>query len=236
MREAMRTYHLFFPRKWLVGCVYILYPLCLIVGDVLMCRTGMVLLYMLSIVMAGCTVVTVECVLDTFMFSGIGAKECSSLEYVKSSAKGIQLLERALTVDGIRRLVTTFVIAAGMRVAELQFINTILQEDIEIEEGMSAFGSLSYIAVALLLVLVTELGFCITRRIKNGYASMVMLFAEVAVVCVLINLVLNYSTWLVVGLLAVVTIAVLIWERKGLIKKVRESYYDAGCEEVPQTV
>jgi len=237
MKDAIRMYHLFFPRKWFILLVYILYPAlvgllgmwCFKIGPI----TGTVMSLMLSTTLVVC----VEYILDVYMLFGVAAKDNQSLEYIKSSARGVSLLQDALYGDGFRRIVTT-VVSYGLlyMMMKYTFMNEkdfiALANDGEVLECPSGMVFVQCILLALLFV---ETGLAFTRRTKNVLINLAVLYLMSAIACSLVMAVVGYTSTLTIGISVFLLVVIWIVSRKVLIKRVRESFYDEGYKELFQT-
>ncbi|MBQ9983985.1 MAG: hypothetical protein IJP29_05280 [Lachnospiraceae bacterium] len=237
MKNTIRMYNIFFPRKCFMWFTYILYPIVVPLICSLCLKLFLLAGTVMSLMMSTAGVITIEYLLDTYMFHGIVAKDYKALEYVKSSGKGIDLLQRAFLVDGIRRILTTGLIMTGLywatRMAfEKDAGETILEINGEIVSHPSA---LIYLQCGLIAVLFVELGMLITRRSKNVLANILVLYVMSAIACPLAMVAAEYTSSLSVGLSVILLIIVMVLSRKVLVKKVRESFYDEGYKELLQT-
>lgn len=237
MKNTIRMYNVFFPRKFWMWFTYILYPVFVIVVCAFFLKMDLLAGMVMSIMLSVSGVVTIEYLLDTFMFHGIGAKDYKALEYVKSSGKGVRLLQQAFLVDGIRRILTTGVIITGLcwatRMAfEKDGGETILEINGEVVSHPSV---MIYLQCGVIAVLFVELGMLITRRSKNVLVNLLILYVMSAIACILATAVTELASAISVGLSATLLVIVMVVSRKVLVKKVRESFYDEGYKELLQT-
>ncbi len=218
MMQAFRIYHLFFPRKWVVWLLYTGYIL-LPVGTSAIGKWVWInspeTRGVMSLMMVSASMVGVEYLLDFFMLTGIAAKDNRSLEYMKSSSKGVDLMRKTFALDGIRRVLTSVAALLLLYVLEGRILSV-----------------WCYVECALVVVLLVEVGFALTRRCKAPAFTFVLLYLASTFACPLtIGLAECPSFWLTTGLL-IAMILVMVVNRKVWIKKVRESYYDTGCKEM----
>ncbi len=230
MINTIRMYNVFFPRKFWMWFAYILYPIVVIalcsVFLKMFLLTGMVMSLMLST--AG--VITIEYLLDTYMFHGIGAKDYKALEYVKSSGKGVHLLRQAFLVDGVRRILTIGLIMTGLYLTtRIAFEKDAGETILEINGKVVSHPSvLIYLQCGVFAVFFVELGMLITRRSKNVLVNLLILYVMSALACPISMVAVEFASITSVGLSAILLIIIMVIGRKVLVKKVRESFYDEG--------
>lgn len=229
MKDAIRMYHLFFPRKWLIPLVYILYPVVVLaISGIWYWLPGMFGVDVLSVVLCVSTIVMLEYLLDVFMLYGIAAKDNKALEYMKTSVKGVHLIQIGVWMDGIRRVVITM-ISFGMLylVSVYCFENQIV--DVEYTD-LKTVDIVMFLQSAVMVLLFTEVGLVITRRTKNVLVNVMVMYLASAIACALAITVLQYSTMITVLISGFALVVVMVFGRRLLIKRVRESYYDEGCK------
>lgn len=234
MIRTIRMYNVFFPRKFWMLFTYILYPVIMIVLcawlSIMTLLTGMVMNLMLS----ASGIVTVEYLLDTYMFHGVGAKDYKALEYVKSSGRGVHLLQQALLFDGIRRLFTTSVIMASLywitkMACEKDAGETILEINGQVVSHPSAW---IYVQSGVIVMLSVEVGMLITRRSKNILVNLLILYLMSAIACILAMAIMEFASAVSVGVTGILLAIIMVISRKVLVKKVRESFYDEGYKKM----
>ncbi len=227
MKNAIRMYHLFFPRKWVVYCVYILYPfLGFAVGSSMWFFPEYVR-SITSLVFTLLLMVSMEYILDLFMLSGIAMKNNRSLEYIKTSAKGVQIFSRGVVVDAVRRILSAILIVFGLYLAEIIMFSSATNPDEEFRPSL-----LLYIECGVLTLLLTEIGLCLIRRTKNVLLSFWVVWLMTSLSSSLSLAVYGAESFGVTLILGIAMVVIMIFSRKYLIKKVRESYYDEGYKEV----
>jgi hypothetical protein len=213
MKEAIKGYHLFLPVSWLKWCIYIVYPLAIIGAVYLICQVFGTFAG-LCVALSGCGIVGAEYMLDAFVFGGIASKETNRLEYLKTSVKGIPLLQKVLIADGVRRFCSVALIVVGPFAATTADIL-----------------SLQIVAYILIIYCILELGLIILRLFINIQISLIgsyvgVIFAMIAG--------FTYSLWQIriwhLLLLAVLGFGIAWLGRKIIIKKGRDSYYDEPME------
>ncbi len=237
MKNTIRMYNVFFPRKFWMWFTYILYPLFIIAVCAYFYKMALLPGTVMSLMMSTAGIVTIEYLMDTYMFHGIAAKDYKALEYVKSSGKGVHLLQQAFLVDGIRRILTTGLIMTGLywagKTAFLNDTEVILEINGEVVSHPSVW---IYLQCGVIAVLFVELGMLLTRRSKNVLLNLLVLYLMSAIACPLSMVAAEYTSVLSVALSAVLLVIIMVASRKILVKKVRESFYDEGYKELLQTV
>lgn len=233
MKDAIRMYHLFFPRKWLIPLVYILYPIAVIaISGVWYAVPDIYGVDVLSIVFCVGAIVFFEYLLDIFMLFGIAAKDNKALEYMKTSVRGVHLIQTGVWMDGLRRVVTTLVSCGVVyRMAGYYFAN--LAADVE-ETGMPAPNMVTFLQCVIMVLLLTEVGLVFTRRTRNVLINMLIWYLALVVAGALAIGVLQYATRVTVLISGIVLVAVMVFGRRLLVKRVRESYYDEGYKAMSQ--
>lgn len=234
MIHTMRMYNVFFPRKFWMWFTYILYPIIVIALCSLFLKMFLLTGMVMSLMLGTAGVITIEYLMDTYMFHGIGAKDYKALEYVKSSAKGVHLLQQAFLVDGIRRIWTTGFVMTGLYVAtRIAFVKDAGECILEINGKVVSHPSvLIYLQCGVFAVLFVELGMLITRRSKNVLVNLLILYVMSALACPFSMAALEFASVISVGVSAVLLMIIMVISRKVLVKKVRESFYDEGYKEL----
>lgn len=215
MKEIMRSYHVFLPRAWVKWCIYLLYPV-LSVGGLYTLDDKMCFFPFICVAIAGGIIIAVEYMLDGYVFAGIATKETNRLEYLKTSVKGIPLLKKALMVDGIRRFCSTAVIILALY--------PMMKNNTELAEGRPL---LCIVAFMLFTYLLLEIGLMILRFFMNISVTLVCIYLEWAIIFIIGVYIffLPVRVWMVL-ILAAGCIVVAVAQRKWIIKKARDSYYD----------
>lgn len=235
MKNTIRMYNVFFPRKFWMWFTYILYPLFIIVVCALFYKMALLAGMIMSLMMSVSGIIVMEYLLDTYMLHGIAAKDNKALEYVKSSGKGVHLLQQALYVDGMRRMLTTGVIMTGLywasRTAFVNDSEVVLEINGEVVSHPSA---VIYLQCGVIAVIFVELGMLLTRRSKNVLLNLLVLYLMSAIACPLAMVAAEYASVLSVSLSVILLAIIMVISRKVLVKKVRESFYDEGYKELLQ--
>ncbi len=237
MIHTIRMYNVFFPRKFWMWFTYILYPIIMIVLCAWFLKMTLLTGMMMSLMLSASGIVTIEYLLDTFMFHGIGAKDYKALEYVKSSSRGVHLLQQALLVDGIRRLFTTSVIMTCLYwITRMAFEKDAGETILEINGKVVSYPSAwIYVQCGVIVMLSVELGMLITRRSKNILVNLLILYVMSAIACILAMAMMELASVISVGVSGILLVIIMVLSRKVLVKKVRESFYDEGYKELLQT-
>lgn len=232
MKDAIKMYHLFFQRKWMIGFVYILYPLMVIGSRLVYALSGyttdgaMMVLFL--------PVLAAELCFDSFILGGIGAADTKMLEYVKTSGKGEHLLEQMLTVDRIRRFITLMIIFLGLYAMD-GWNYQIAVEMGWAGNGFHTSGIHYYLQHGLLVYILNELGLCVIRSIKNRWIYLLTIGAGYPVVYTAMILIwwleLYRFIWVTL-LLAAFAFAVAVIEKRLVMHGVRRSYYDTGYKKL----
>ena len=238
MKNTIRMYNVFFPRKFWMWFTYILYPLVIILTSALFLRVSLLAGVFMSLMIGVSSIVAIEYILDIYMMFGMAAKDNKVLEYVKSSGRGVHLLQQALRVDGMRRMVTALLIMTGLYLTTwMAFAREIAKGTVYEVDGeiMSHPSVLIYFQCGVIAVLFVELGMMITRRVKNILINFVLVYLMSALACPFSMVVGEFASVFSVAFSVVLLVIVMVVSRKVLIEKVRENYYDEGYKELLQT-
>ena len=110
MKKYLQSYHAFLPGKYMQWIIYLFYP---VMALALFYGVGLLLGWMVSMILMPIVMLASECMIDMFVFGGFGAKgNAGRMEYVMASVRGRKLVNCALVVDWIRRLLYLAVMAA----------------------------------------------------------------------------------------------------------------------------
>lgn len=238
MREAVKMYHLFLPRKWFVWIVYILYPAAVGLLGMWCFKIGAVAGIVVSIMLATAFVVCAEYILDVFMFAGIATSGSRSLEYMKTSARGEPLFLIALYGDGIRRLLTT-IVSYGLLYAVTRYSFANESAFIAVAnggDGIDCPKGIVFVQCAVFALFFSELGMMFTRKTANALLNLIVLYvmAGLAAGCAMASM--EFASVITIAISTVIYIVVWFGSRRFLVQKVRKSYYDEGYKELFQTV
>lgn len=233
MKEAVKMYHLFLPRRWFTVIIYILYPA--LIGLLGMCffSMGSVAEMSVSIMLGTSLVVCAEYMLDVFMFAGVVAPGTHSLEYIKTSAKGVPLFQAALYGDGVRRLISTMLSYALLYIAAAIFNNRMAFVTVENNGSMvETSHAIVFVQCAIIALFCAELGMMYTRKTANPLLNLIVLYVMAGVAATLAMASVGFSSIITVGISLILYIVVWLAGRKFLVRKVRESFYDEGYKEL----
>lgn len=206
MGNALKGYRAFLPRPWLLWIVCIVYPLVSIAGCIALSQI-MAIDSHLIIGAVVYEILLVEILLNKVSFAGIVAKDSNCLDYLKTSIKGMDVLEKVFYVDQQRRFFTTAIILICIGV---HWTN---------------------ITIALVVVSALELFTFLTRLFINRNVQLVitgLLFgvaASLTFVIMMVGSAFGQVLWLTT-LLLIGYIVIRFITRSFLMKKARECFYD----------
>lgn len=212
MKESVRIYHIFLPRPWLKWCIYIFFPL-LTIGGIYVLNHYAMYYQFICMGFACCIIVAAEFMMDTYMFLGIAARNTNRLEYLKTSAKGLLLLKKALITDAVRRFLTAIIVLAGVYC--IMPIN------------YNIFTLKQCLLCITAIYLLMELGFMLTRFYTNVLVNLTMAYVLGGIACVTGCYVLSWNVQIWMLLLSVAAdVGVAVAGRKLILKRAKESFYD----------
>lgn len=227
MKDAIRMYHLFFPRKWMIPIVYILYPLGVTaISGVFYFVPGIYDVDVLCILLCISGIVVWEYLFDTFMLCGMATKGNRALEYMKTSVRGVRLIQMGIRADGVRRVVTTM-ISFGMLYLVLIYCYDNRIVDVNYSD-ITTLNAVSYLQCAVMVLLFVEIGFMITRRVKSALLNVAIMYLVSVASCALAVVIIQYATMVTVLISGIVLVIVMVLGRRLFVQRVRESYYDEG--------
>ena len=220
MKQYIKSYHLFLTRWWFRGIIYLVYPTLLLllagyfgskVADFTYWSNEenykhftLLLLHTLWDL-----TVSVEIFGDYFIMGGIAAKDTNKLEYLKTSIKGIPVLTKALTADGIRRLLSIAIIAG--------IGSPFCRPDLNVVSG---------IAISLTIFCFTEAGLIVTRHFPSMLVNCITASVIMTFMTACINLLLKTPVMVQIMLPLLLAIIISFLGRWLILKKARNSYYD----------
>lgn len=164
--------------------------------------------------------IMIDVIADTWMFGGMQRKDGAKMDFLKTSSKGMGLLENALTMDLVRRL---FSLSGIMAVCLL--VNAVRGERMFENNAAKGVGFilsliLSAYTVSVLCTLLSRFGTMLWQSILVGYLG---LLVESVCMGSLIS-VWHPLVWCCVyGILAIVVSVLAI---KAVMRNVRGGYYD----------
>jgi hypothetical protein len=212
MREIIKSYQVFLPYAWERLLVYLVYPVLIVVFLGLLANGGDS--PRVCMVLCAWLVVMTELYLDILVFGGIGAKDTNKLEYIKTSAKGMQVMKKSLVGDVVRRLFSvSLIMGLVSRIAV----------SVSYEEVLSAGNVLFSIAATLFLI---ELGLLAVRLLSSVAIIMAvnMTLSMLSMALVSVVVANDYS---VMGVLCVLlAVSAMVGQRALIMRRARKSYYD----------
>lgn len=211
--KEIKCYRVFLCNKWMRRVIYLIYPLLSIGWCGLMAFAGGPDAT-LGLVVTAVTVIFMEVFLDQFVYGGIFCKSTRRLAYLMTSCKGINVLEKGLRVDKLRRVLSTAVI--------LGVTYRISHEGVDV---------LQLVGILLAVATVMELGLLFSRGCDTQGGPLL-----VAMVSDLAGGVLVYGATKLPSVCAVAFLViygvVVIGSSQQVARKAREQYYDGKMEEV----
>ena len=217
MKKYLQGYHAFLPGKYMQWILYLAYPagmLALFFGGRLL-MDSMAMMIVMPIVM-----LAVECMIDMFVFGGFGAKgNTGRMEYIMASVKGRGMVNRALAVDWVRRLLYLFIMAAGV------YIFSCWEQGDNLDETLMQL----FFCVLATAAFLMSVALWIIRLIDNRAVQFGAIYALFNLpTCLFMILARKFQMdfkWmiLVCTVLFAISVAGQIWF---LMKKVRDAYYD----------
>ena len=158
-----------------------------------------------------------EIVSDNWLFGGICSKEAASMDYLKSSKKGMQVLTAGLTLDLVRRF---FYSALWMSIsffyARSQNPNAFLFDNVQ---------TVCFLATSILLTYsLSVAGIMISRFFSNYWINTLISYA--AIILLVLIMFFAQGNPYIPFLTLVFSILVSVLSVRLVIKKMKESYYD----------
>ncbi|WP_167957105.1 hypothetical protein [Anaerosporobacter faecicola] len=216
MKQYSKSYHVFLPSSQPIALLtfYILYPL-----GVLCFTYFLRCLTMFSFICFGATgamLIIVEGLFDYIAFAGIQSRKDNNLEYIKTSAKGKQIICQGMKMAAWKRILTI-----GVVVSISLFISNI---------GATKKEEVPYYMIFRIIILVcltVQAASCITRYFSNIYLCIGVNY----VLLTLYSIVgfatwnMHYDVWVYIILIGVL-VGLLVLNQKLSMKGVEASYYD----------
>lgn len=217
MKKYLQGYHAFLPGKYMQWILYLAYPAAMLAlffgGRLLMDSMAMMIVMPIALL-------AVECMIDMFVFGGFGAKgNTGRMEYIMASVKGRGMVNRALAVDWVRRLLYLFIMAAGV------YIFSCWEQGDNLDETLMQL----FFCVLATAAFLMSVALWIIRLIDNRAVQFGAIYALFNLpTCLFMILARKFQMdfkWmiLVCTVLFAISVAGQIWF---LMKKVREAYYD----------
>lgn len=205
MKQLLKSYHVFLPYAWERWLLYLVYPLLFMLVNDAVVKRGMQ--PEVSIMFCSSMIVTVELFFDLLVFGGIAAKDTNKLEYLKTSAKGLGILQRSIIGDGLRRLFSVTVIMMAYCLID-----------------SAKFTPLRQIMCVFSALFLVELGLIVGRSFS--YMGVVMA-ASVFLGMLATPLTIIVLSDVIAGIICLVLyVTVLMSGRVLIMRKARKSYYD----------
>lgn len=208
MKQFIKSYHVFLPQIWSKLFMYIVYPLLIIV------ITGVLVTWQMPmpicVMVAGSLIVAMEIVWDSTVFGGIASKDTNKLEYLKTSVRGMDILQKSIIADAVRRVVSVALI-----LLVIYAMNA---------EAIKLMGVLACVFVTLWCV---ELGLLVTR----SFSMMVVMILAMSIggtLCMAITGVILLGASMVWNICFAFLpyILFVVAGRVVIMRKARGSYYD----------
>ena len=107
--NCLKCYKVFCIGIFVKLAMFLLYPLAVLFFSGLIALASVISFKNAApgLLSAASTIISAELLLDMFIYGGILCKDNNKLEYLKTSYKGIKVLESSLIVDKIRRWLMT---------------------------------------------------------------------------------------------------------------------------------
>lgn len=153
---------------------------------------------------------------DNWFLGGIQEKNAEKIDYLKTSGRGMKVMENALIMDFVRRFLTA---AAIFGICDL--LSRLLGGADEFRGlGIWLFSVLTSYSLSALGTLFARFGSYLWINILISYFA-----AAVGIVCCLL-LMFDVSPWIFSGLLAVLGAGISVLAVKIAMRKVKGGYYD----------
>lgn len=205
MKQYMKSYSMFFPNKIFEVLFNILFP----VVTLLLVFFLRVFNNMNACIIETLLIISVESLIDFYIFGGIAKRDSCRNEYLKTSVRYTIVMKKAFIVDAIRRLITITVIT---------FLSSIILQislDITIFLLLSAYF---FIAVSL----------CILRFIEDFTIEILINSAVCIIYIIFFCAVLEYNLIRISNIImSVLSVYIATMHIKFLNLRIKEEYYDS---------
>ena len=171
---------------------------------------------MVTTVIIGTLFTVIEITLDFFVFGGIAVKDGTQLEYLKSSASGMKVMETALGVNMVRQFATLVVLFAGAAAIVWAKGGKIVVEPLWIACYVSMLLS-SYVVINIVLVVM---------RHFDGFYLNVAASSFAMILMILFIFLFGVNAYIMFPVLSVLAVASSVLGRRLVMRRVKESYYD----------
>ncbi len=212
MMKFVKSYHVFLTNRVLM---YVVYPTLLFLATVwnsfltsLITEHTQEMNILPCAVLTGCIVIGAESLFDSFVFGGILSRDSIKLDVLKTSVRGEGILNRALIVDKLRRV--------------LMMIVALLIGYHFCHNGGSILQLLGF---AFLAVSIMEGTLMITRRVISSMYLMMLLFLA-ALLCALAGGLAFALPEVVVPGFLILYVLIFVISQKHIMNKFRTSFFD----------
>lgn len=171
------------------------------------------------LIIAHILIVMAEVLADTWMFGGIQGKAAERIDFLKTSPKGMGLLQKALIMDLVRRFLSLSVIMAACVLIKSRGVDMFGGDAVK-GLGVTLSLILSFYTVTVLCIILARFATMLWQSVLVGYLGVLI---ESAYVGVLITW-RHPFVWCFV--FAVLAVGASILAVKIVMKKVRGGYYD----------
>ena len=216
MKEYVKAYNMFLPGRYMKYILYLFMPV-LVIGFCLICNAFLPLSDSVVIMLLALYVFWVEIMLDTWVLRGIAKKKNNNLEYLITSAKWKKLIKKVMVFDIVRRFLSVTIMT-------LLFFFLM---QIQGENGEGSVTIPSVIAMILSICLWVTLLCGITRNTENIYVTMMVVYVAFIPFFMILPLTMEYMGNVIgICILAVLFVAVAVFNIFHIIKKIGGSFYD----------
>lgn len=211
MKQKIKSYLVFTSRIYRL-MMYVLMPLCLMVFQTfylkVMGGSGVPFIIMILIL--------AEVMADNWFLGGIQEKNAEKIDYLKTSSRGMKVMENALVMDFVRRFLAAAVIFGVCNLLSRLFGG---EDDFQ-SVGVLLFSVLITYSLSVLGTLIARFGSYLWVSLLTGY------FASIIGLICCIFLMFGDSIMMLNTIFAVLGIIVTILAVKIAMKKVEGGYYD----------
>ncbi len=209
MKKYFKCYHVFLADDLFRVTLYFAYPL--LVGGFcgfLAVPAGMGGMIKLALLITAQMIVSVELFLDTWVYGGILAKDTQKLEFLKTSHRGMQVLQNSVRMDKLRRALSTTLLLGVVQVA-----------------GGRPVGFFSFLGLVFATCAVMEAALILSRHIQ-GVSLVILVVILANMLAAAIGMLALAGNGLPVILIAPLFVAVVIISNQYIYKRAEASYYD----------
>lgn len=205
MKQLLKSYHVFLSYAWERWLLYLVYPLLFVLVNYAVVKRGMQ--PEVSMILCSSMIVSVELFFDFLVFGGVAAKDTNKLEYLKTSAKGLSILQRSIIGDGIRRFFSVTLIMMAYCIIDnehftpLRVLMCVFSALFMIELGLIVGRSFSYVGVVMAVIVFLGM-------LATPFTIIVLSNMIAGIICLILY------------------VMVLVTGRVIIMRKARKSYYD----------